>query len=160
MPGYLTKDRFKLLSAMPPSFIDELEARAAGFVDAQLELYSADIDSRLAKRYAIPFAGTAPLAVQSWLTRLVTLQCWLRRGVVSTDSQFVVCREQANEALAQIKEAADSDTGLYDLPLIPSGASGITKSGPKAYSEQSPYVWTDAQYDVAVNEDRNRGGNG
>jgi hypothetical protein len=155
MPAYLTKDQFRLLTTMPGSYVDEIEAAAPGYVDARLTVWSAQIDGRLAKRYGTPFTLPAPVIVQEWLTCIVTVDVWLRRGVSGTDQQYTTYSDQRTQALTEIKEAADSDTGLYDLPLLASGVGGsaISLGGPRSYSEASPYVWADQQACIGRTED-------
>lgn len=161
MTAYLTRAAFKLLTVMPAIDVDALETEASGWVDAQLALISARIDSRLRKRYAVPFTAPAPTAVTDWLARLVTLQCYLRRGVDSTDAQFVQIKADADAATAELKEAADAKEGLFELPLrADTDANGVTRGGPLAYSEQSPYVWTSQQGTTGREEDANGSGTG
>lgn len=160
--AYLSVDEFKVRTVMPSEYVDRLEAIAPGFVLAQLESASRlDIDAPLRKRYAAPFdEADAPEAVKTWLARLVTVPCWDRRGIDPTDEGiFTRAEETAQRSREQIAEAANSETGLYDLPLRDaSKASGISKGGPLAYSEQSPYVGFDRQSSAGRVEDSNRGG--
>ncbi len=164
MSAYLTFVQFRSQSLMPASFIDEIEAHAPGFIDRRLALGSGWLDTRLAKRYATPFIVTpeidAPLAIQMWLTAIVTYECWLKRGVSSTDEQFQEYKAAALQAFAESKEAADSQAGLFDLPQRADGVGGsaIAKAGARVYSEQSPYAWADMQLDTARDEDKYRGG--
>ncbi len=160
MAAYLTKDQFKLLTTMPSAYVDELETRAPGFIDARLELHSGLIAARLAKRYgAFGVGDAAPLVVKLWLVAMVTVDCWQKRGVSPTDEQYQEYKEAALKADADIKEAADSVTGLFDLPLLPTNdTSAVTRGGPLTYSEQSPYVWADQQMAAGRDEDDNRGG--
>lgn len=160
MPAYLTKAQFALRSIAPAEYIDAIELRTPGWIDQQLLQESARLDARLKKRYAAPFvdgAGqpAAPELVMLWLTRIVTLKVYLRRGVDATDEQFVEVRDDARAAEAELKEAADGAMGLWDLPVRgQEQTSAITYGGPRVYSEQSPYVWTDVQADIARGEDR------
>jgi hypothetical protein len=159
--AYLTRAAFKLLTVMPAVDVDALETEASGWVDAQLALVSARIDSRLRKRYTVPFTSPYPAAVTDWLARLVTLQCYLRRGVDSTDAQFVQIKADADAATAELKEAADAKEGLFELPLrADTDADGVTRGGPLAYSEQSPYVWTNSQGTTGREEDASGSGTG
>jgi len=144
MPAYLTLTEFRAITTMPGAYVDEVETLAPGYTDSRLAAQSALIDARLRKRYAVPFLLPAPVAVQEWLARLVTLDVWQRRGYDPSDAQFMLYREQAQDADAALKEAADAETGLYDLPLS-SGASAIVKGTPRSYSEHSPYAFTDVQ---------------
>lgn len=159
--SYLDLDGFKELSTIPPEFVDEVEARQPGFVLRHLEANSALIDARLRKRYAAPFAHPYPIAVELWLARVTTIPVWMRRGVDPNDEQFVEAKEDATAAWAEIKEAADSNEGLYDLPLrADTSASGISRGGPWGYSEQSPYVWADEQAAIGRCEDAHGRGTG
>jgi hypothetical protein len=160
MAGYLTLAEFKARSTMPAAHVDSIEAVASGFTLQQIESVSRlDIDSRLRKRYAVPFSDPYPEAVKIWCARIVTFACWDKLGCDPTDESMVRAEKAHDQALAQIKEAADSTDGLFDLPLrADTTATGISKGGPFGYSEQSPYVWTDVQSATARNEDSNGSG--
>lgn len=159
--SYCTVTLFKKHSEMPSVFVDQLETAEPGFLDVQLERASRDVDARLAKRYAVPFASPVPDVVVGWVARIVAPRAWRKRGVDAQDVDFEQVQRDAEAAWAEVKEAADSAEGLFDLPLrADTTASGISKGGPFGYSEQSPYVWTDQQVDVAREEDSNRRGTG
>lgn len=159
MTAYLDLAGFKDLSEMPAASIDELEVDHAGWVDAQLGYWSRQIDARLAKRYATPFESPYPLAVQGWLARVVTVRALRRRGVDANDEQYADMKADAEAAWAEIREAADSNEGLYELPLrADTTETGISRGGPYSYSEQSPYVWTDRQ--AATGRDEDAAGDG
>lgn len=159
MPPYLDIDGFRDLTTMPSAAVDELEIVAPGFLEKQLEAWSAWLDSRLSKRYAAPFSAPYPIAVRMWLARIVTPRAFQRRGVDATDEQYIDIRDDAKAAEAEVLEAANSETGLFDLPLrADTSASGISKGGPFVYSEQSPYVGFDEQRRTGRNEDRSGGG--
>lgn len=158
---YLTLAEFKSLSLMPSSDIDRVESESPGWIDSQLVYWSAQIDARLRKRYAAPFETPYPIAVQGWLARLVTVRLYLKRGVDPSDMQFDVIKLDAEQASAELKEAADSATGLFDLPLRQDTTdTGVSRGGPFGYSEASPYVWTDVQADAGRYEDKSRRGTG
>ena len=159
MAAYLTLAEFKASSVIPSSFVSDIETVSPGWTLLQLTLESARLDARLGKRYATPFALPAPLCVQGWLAKIVTLSAWLKRGFDPTDRQGQIYVADRDGALAEIKEAADAVDGLFDLPLRADlTASGVTRGSPRAYSEQSPYVFTDGQSRVGIHEDDNRGG--
>jgi hypothetical protein len=154
MAAYLTLVEFKLRSVMPPEYIDAIEVLQPGWTLAQLEQQSRWLDSRLRKRYAAPFAAPYPEAVLSWVARLTTVRVFLRRGVDPTDAQFDLVREDAKAATDEIKEAADSNVGLFDLPEHDtSTATGVSKGAPQGYSEQSPYVGFSQQATTGRDED-------
>jgi len=161
MPAYLTVAEFKTRTVMPGAYVDELESAAPGFLAAMLADQSSWIDDRLRKRYAVPFAAPYPTTVQRWLVRLGTVEAYLRRGWGAQDEQAQMIQAQAGDARDEVREAANSETGLFDLPLrADTTDSGIARSGPLVYSEQSPYVYNDRQVDVGRQEDQNRGGTG
>lgn len=163
--AYLTLEEFKVLSVIPRDRVDEIEAVEPGFTEAQLNYWSTWIDSRLRKRYAAPFKdGAVPAAVKGWLARIVTVRVMLRRGVDPNDEQFAEIKRDDADAREEIKEAADAELGLFDLPTLvdPSGtgASAITAGTPYAYSEQSPYVGADEAARLGHMQDQARRGSG
>lgn len=157
MAAYLDITALKMRTVMPPEFLDAIEELQAGWLDAQLEQMSRWIDSRLMKRYAVPFQEPYPEVVRGWLARLVTFEAWQRRGWDPQDPQALQIQRAAEQVREDVKEAADAVQGLYDLPLL-EGASLISKQRPFSYTEASPYVWTTLQWETGRDEDENGGG--
>lgn len=160
MSVYLTDTEFRLLTLLPVNVIDELEARTPGWLTQQLTTVSSRFDARLAKRYNAPFQAPYPTVIQEWLAHVVSWRAYLKRGVNSLDSEASEYKTQHDTALKEIEEAANSETGLFELPLrqdLPDG-TGVSRGGPFAYSEQSPYVWMDQQAEIGRNEDESGGG--
>jgi hypothetical protein len=136
---------FKARTIMPAADVDAIEASEPGWILQQLADGSAAMITRLSKRYG-PFVLPYPVAVLRWLTILVTVRCYYKRGVNPSDEQFELVKAEADEAKAELKEAADSDIGLFELPLRQdTTADGIAKGGPFGYSEAGPYDWIDRQ---------------
>lgn len=164
MSSYLTIARYKLLSAMPSSFIDEVEDRYAGYVAAQVEIISARIDAKLRKRYDFPVTDVTkiPLVVEAWTTHLLDTEVFLKRGVSATDEQWQEYVKRKDGALSELDQAANSETGLFDLPKRndDSSESGIVYGAPLVYSEQSRYVGFDREAEIGHAEDRTRSGSG
>jgi len=159
MAAYLTVERFKLLSSIPSSYIDTIEKATPGWTLAQIEAESAWLDSRLSKRYDAPFASPPPVIVERWITKIVTREAYKKRGYDPTDKQGQLYEQDRTEAMAEIKEAADSVDGLFELPKrADTTESGVERGFPQVYSETSPYAFTDVQGDVGHNEDANGGG--
>jgi hypothetical protein len=102
------------------------------------------------------YAATTPVpeAALWWLAAILTPEMYRARGVNPQDPQMEQLEKDRDRALAELKEAADSQDGLFDLPLLDAGESGITQGGPQAYSETSPYVGFDHQARCAREEDR------
>lgn len=153
---YLTPERFKVLTVMPAVMVDRLESVAPGWLSAKLTARSRWIDARLGKRYDSPFGAPVPEAVEDWLARIVTLQAYLRHGVDQLDEQFESVKADAAAAEAEIKEAAESKEGLFELPLrADTTASAVTKGAPYVYSESSPTLWAQTQARRGREERRN-----
>lgn len=159
--AYLDLAGFRALTIMPGEDVDALELRYPGWIAAQLLQESAWLDSRLTKRYASPFASPYPTALLGWLTKLVTVRAYFKRGVDPLDAQYATAKEDADSVKTETLEAANSDIALFELPVKANNdASGVVKGGPFGYSEQSPYAWTDRQVEIGRNEDANGRGSG
>lgn len=175
MHRYMSLARFRQLSVMPGPDIDLIESLESGWIDAQLDLLTAWLDSRLAKRYVTPFGADpdppesapvrsdVPMVIQEWLTALLTPRAYGKRGINPSSgelwfNEFVI--GPYKQALADVKEAANSNEGWFDLPMRGSDdPAGIAqRGGPKGYSETSPYVWFDQQAEIAADEDEQGGG--
>lgn len=155
----LTLDQFKDRTTMPATFVDELENVRPGWVAAQIVSETAWLYARLGKRYNVPFAEPVPEMALRWLTALVTKRCWLKRGFDPQEADMVEVQEDLKLALDEIKEAADSEVGLFELPLrADTNESGVSRGGTRVYSEQSPYVWVTKQARIGRDEDRSGDG--
>jgi hypothetical protein len=86
-----------------------------------------------------------PQIVLAWLTTLVTLRAYRKRGVNPQDPQIDLLVKEAEQVRLEIKEAADSKDGLFDLPTNDDQDSAITTGGPRGHSDASPYAWQDRQ---------------
>lgn len=156
---YLDLDGLKALSLLPDAAIDEIDSANPGWFSATLVERSAWINARLAKRYDAPFASPYPEIVTGWLAKMVTWRATFKRGYVPTDLSATQLKDDSDAAEKEVLEAANSEVGLYELPLrADTDESGVSKGGPYGYSEQSPYVWYDRQRSVASDEDRNGSG--
>jgi hypothetical protein len=143
-PQYLDVAGFKRLSRMPSSDVDTLESLEPGYLDEQLQLAQAEVDSRLRKRYTVPFAAPYPKKALGWIAAIVTFEAYNKRGRNPQDPAVADLTEARDRALTEIKEAADSKDGLYDLPLREDAqTSGISAGGPLGTSQVSPYDWVD-----------------
>jgi len=143
--AYLDLAAFKARTIMPENDVDVV---GATFVASRLAIGTSEINGLLRKRYATPFVDPVPEVVLGWLTDIVTPEIYERRGWNPGDAQSQLIIDAATRARAQMKEAADSVTGLWELPLRENTtADGISKGGPLVYSEQSPWTWTDVQAD-------------
>jgi len=152
--SYLDLAEYKEYSVLPAVDIDEVEVIQAGWIDRKLRAASNAVDARLRKRYTVPFVLPYPDQVCDWVARLVDPLVLKKRGVDATDEQFLSIDADAQAAREEIMEAANAETGLFDLPLLDTAdASAITKGAPLASSQQSPYVWMDLQEETGREED-------
>lgn len=136
---------FRTRTVMPDVYVDELWTVRSGYLEAAIRGAYADIYSRLRKRYKVPFT-VVPEVVVRWMTRIVTPEAYRARGVDASDDQIELIDADRLRAYEEIKEAADSKDGLFDLPLDETlDETAIAKGGPLAYSEASPYTWSDVQ---------------
>jgi hypothetical protein len=142
----LDLEEFKARTVMPAEDVDDLERSYDGFIARRLVIATSRIYTRLRKRYAVPFATPVPEIVLGWIVAIVTVEAYQKRGWNPSDEQSQQILEAATTALAEVKEAADSNEGLFDLPLRQdTTAEGISKGGPFFYSESSPFDWLDVQ---------------
>lgn len=154
-PAGMTQDviDFRTRSSMPDEDVDDLWTQRTGFLEALAAGAIAEIESRLKKRYVTPFdaAGVTngtnprPEIVVRWMTQIMTPEAYLARGYNPQDQALETANAMRTEARDAIKEAADAKDGLYDLPLRVDAATGGIIGAPLAYSESSPYTWTDVQ---------------
>ena len=152
--SYLDLDEYKEYTVLPAVDIDDVETIQAGWIDRKLRAVSYAVDARLRKRYAVPFSAPYPDAVCDWVARIMDPLLLKKRGVDATDEQFVSIAEDATAAREEIKEAADAEEGLFDLPTLDTAdASAISKGAPLGYSEASPYVGMDVQEELGREED-------
>lgn len=103
-------------------------------------------------------APPVPAAILKWLTALVTVDVWDKRGADPSDPEMVRAQGRKDQAIAEIKEAADSKDGLFDLPVSEDQDTAVTTGAPLGYSEQSPWVWTDIQANNGTQQDRTGSG--
>lgn len=148
---YLTPAEFIDRSPMPAADVHQLNDLAPAFLEALLREVSSRIDARLRKRYAVPFKSPVPEIVKGWVLRIATPRAYIRLGVNPSDVQFESLRVDGEEAWKEIAEAANSQDGLFDLPLrAGSSASGISTMATFGYSEATPYGFLDTQRRRAV----------
>ena len=158
--AYLTLAEFKLRTAAPGQAVDDIEAVQSGWCSAQIVMVGAWVDARLAKRYAVPFASPVPEIVLQWVADIVTDRLLQRRGRDPMDADMASVKEAAERARAEIAEAANSENGLFELPLRQDLANSraVVYGGTRVYSEASPYVGYTLQGVRAREEDANGGG--
>lgn len=161
MPAYLTQAEYTTRTWISDSWIADALARKAGIIDTTLDLESARIDASLAKRYSVPFELPAPVVVQRWLVSLVNVQVMLVIGVDQTDLMYQVVQGQYDTTLSELERAANSDTGLFELPPKATlDGTAVTRGFPRYYSEHSPYVGFSQQAITGREQDRKGRGDG
>lgn len=154
---YLNVADFRAGTIAPVETVDLVERKKAGFLMTRSLRWSSHIDSRLTLRYATPFAAPYPTKVLQWMDALMTRDLYHASGYQPSSEQDTNAVEApAERAEEEIEQAANSETGLFGLPLrSDTDASGVTRGGPFSSSQASPYVWTTQQRDRARIEDGN-----
>lgn len=141
---YLDVSAFTTRTTMPSPDVAYVDGAEPGFIAARIAYWQSKIDARLRKRYAIPFVVPVDETVLGWLTDLVTPDVMRKRGANPQDPQMKALVDAATAAWAEVLEAANSETGLFDLPLREDlQTSAIVAGGPIGCSQQSPYDWID-----------------
>jgi hypothetical protein len=173
MSRYMLVSRFRDLTIMPGADVDLIEAQEPDYLQNQLDLFAARIDAKLCKRYTTPFGDepapaatvrqSVPGLIEDWLVSLVTPRAYAKRGVNPSSGELWFTEFVINPAVAALKEiddAANGNEARLELPLKSTSEPGadVTRSGPLAYTETSPYVWLDVQADAAREEDTGRSG--
>lgn len=105
-------------------------------------------------------ATPVPEIVLGWLTTLVTVDEYTKRGANFQDPGLDWLKEALQTVLEEVKEAADSKDGLFDLPSSEDTDSAVTTGGPLGCSDASPYAWQDRQACLGSAQDGNRGPSG
>ncbi len=156
MANLLDFDGFKARTVMPSVEVDAIESDSTGWIASRIAVAESWINSKLRKRYDVPFEAPAPEVFFGWVVAMVTPEAYRRRGWDPSEAQAAQIEQDRKDARDQVQEAADSSEGLWDLPLrADTSTSGITKGGPYGYSEQSPYAWSDRQREDGSVEDDN-----
>ncbi len=144
---------------MLPAEIDRIEQQSPGIVNGTIEQVSLEFNSLLHKRYAAPFENypspECPGAVSSNVAWVTIERLWNTYGASPTNSdKSTRIQAMADQARAWLREAADSEKGLVELPIREdSSASAVNQGGPLVSSQQSPYAWTDDQAEIGRQED-------
>lgn len=160
LPTYLDLPGFRQRTMLNVAEVDVVEQDNPGFTLSRIQVAISYIHGRLRKRYALPFAVPYPEIVLDWIVRLVSYEVLRKRGANPADPNCIQFKEDADRALAELKEAADSKDGLFDLPSPEEGPSNVSTGGPLGYTETSPYVWRDVQQQSGSSEDGSGGGTG
>lgn len=152
--AYLTLDEYRGLSLLPSAAIDDLDAQSPDWIANTIAAQSSVIDARLAKRYLVPFSDPCPAKVKEWLVRLLDARSYLKLGVDANDQQIEWIHADVAEVFKEMQEAADSQTGLWQLPLIQGqpGSNGIISPKVLSFSQASPYSWIKTQARKARND--------
>jgi hypothetical protein len=119
--------------------------------------------------YALDNTWQAPTPVPEiilgWITSIVTPDVYRARGVDPQDPQYALLEADRVRVVGtdgkggELREAADGKDGLFDIPINDTLPTAVTE-GPLAYSEASPYAWTDVERAIGSTQDYCRRGGG
>jgi hypothetical protein len=99
-------------------------------------------------------ATPVPRIVLMWLATMVAYDCYDKRGADPQEPTFARRTKEYERTEEQLKEAADSKDGLYDLPATDGSDTAVVTGGPLGTSEESPYTWQRRQAISGTAEDR------
>lgn len=120
---------------------EKLLAAGQRFVEAQVRIFESKLHDQLRNRYAVPFKNPND-TVKGWIAVQVTVEVRKKIGVDPNDVMFIEDKEAAKLARDEITAAANSDTGLFELPLLVSvtpvarGFRGISDADPAAWKRR------------------------
>lgn len=151
MIPYLTFETWKARSRLSSADCDDIYAREPTKVTTFLADTTEWINGRLRKRYNEALLPTHATILR-WCRDIVDLEVFILRGGNPSSMQDSLYKEHHDTAKSEIKEAADAQNGLFDLPLKQDVTStGVALGGPLGYSEASSYTWTDVQAEAVRN---------
>lgn len=137
------------VGTVPTQILAAFDEANPGSFAAIAESVSRMFDARLHKRYNTPFAEPYPEAIRFHVAQVVSYQVWIKVGYNPGSAQDEGIKTARDDALAWLKDAADSQDGTVELPVRETPATGdasaISRSRPLSYNEASPYVWTRIQ---------------
>ena len=141
MPTYLALASYRSKTTIDGSLVDLCVAKGKD-VAWWLESASAQINTRLAKRYAVDFASPGPVPDQIifWLIRLVNIDVWECAGGLPEGREDGWADAARKQVYEEIKEAADAENGLYELPLRNTdtlGNSAVNKGAPFVHEDMT-----------------------
>lgn len=143
MSNPFTLAHFQEITVMDPDGVQAVVDRRPQYLEARSDARFNQIMARLRKRYDVAvMSANPPETVKLWWVALLTKDAYAARGFdpsAKDDEESIL--GAAREAEEAIKEAADSEKGLYELPLLQTlTTSGVSRGAPLAYSEASPYT--------------------
>lgn len=146
MPAYLTLVQYRAITTLDGSIVDLCVAKGKD-VQRWLDLSSAHIRSRLVKRYLIDWTEVAnqpvPDKIIEWLILLVDIPVCKCTGAVPEGRVDDWVREDEKRVNDELKEAADADNGLFELPLRETGPSAVYIGVPHVVASQMPWDYYD-----------------
>lgn len=145
---YLTYEQLADYSELP---IEYLAEAGPDFCTAQIAIAESRIRDQLSKRYNMDAIVSANDTLKGWIAALVSVKVLTRRGIDPTDILWKTIQDAATIANDEIKQAAQSDTGRFDLPR----ATAVRKSVIVGSSDHDPHAWIRRQ---AIKTRDERGG--
>jgi hypothetical protein len=146
MPSYLTLAAYRSITTLDGSIVDLCAAKGKD-VQRWLDLESAHIRSRLVKRYAIDWTEVTnqpvPDKIIQWLILLVDIPVCKCTGATPEGRVDDWAREDQARVNDELKEAADAENGLFELPLRETGASAIHIGVPHVVERLTPAGYWD-----------------
>lgn len=128
---------------------DRLLAAGQSFVEKQCAIFESKLHDQLRNRYDVPFLQPNDTA-KGWIAVQVAFEVLRRTGVDPTDVMYGEYRDAAKLARDEITAAANSDTGLFELPLLVTKTPAVR--GFRGLSDADPGAWKRRQGERARQE--------
>lgn len=115
--AYVSEADFRKSTRLAVAVVNSIDTERPDFIDVALSERSAELNARLRKRYNVPLTmAEVPTMVRRWVIVLVSYDVLTASGFPANGSEEPIVAEY-QLALEQIKETADTENGLYELPL-------------------------------------------
>lgn len=149
MPSPLLLAAYRSTTTIPGSQVDRCAAQGKN-VQTWLDIHWSHIKARLVKRYAVANDfqdGDVPEKIIEWLVVLTDIDVWKCVGGVPEGREDGWADKDRDRVNEELREAANADAGLFELPLRasdPLGASAVNKGGPIVVSYATGFDYFDA----------------
>lgn len=149
MPSPLSAASYRSTTTIPGSLVDRC-ASSGKSVQTWLNIHWSHIKTRLVKRYAVTNdfqGGDVPEKIVEWLTTLTDIDVWKCVGGIPEGREDGWADKDRERVESELKEAANADEGLFELPTKNSSALGdsaVNKGGPHVVAYSTAFTYWDA----------------
>lgn len=162
MADALTEADFRRISLVPPAWVERVQTQLfpsepgqPSWVLEQCRLKQAWVYSRLDLNYDVQkFGDPVPAIIKQWIAYLVAADLLMLLGDEPNQEDIDRYEKRADQSRADIEAAANSETGLFSLPLKQgTSTDGAQRKTVRYTHTASPYVSLRMQRDRGRAED-------